>query len=462
MRQPLAGQCQLVPLLERFDHFGCADERDRIYAIAGLAEDVVSTSSSGGDTGGRDKRLGAKAISSASDYRLKAEKLYTQIAESLVNSGQLLRVLSQASIRRGRRSGLPSWVPDWSVPIRRRACWSQDGECLQDSQVDQFNTSTYALVTDFYYIQRWIPEPSAWRKDQSDNRKQLMKLPSANYVANDISPLEVVWTSSPYPSGADPKVIEKWTREVKVVVEAMVDCEARPADAKAKSREDANHFAVYGQILTLFAIAISGPHEGGITTASIRHDASQPSLFRDLARWLRSENGSVAAPAAGTGGEHEVPAEFMTTKDSANGPGEGAAPTLVDCDQLTQQNLDYAMNDRCLFAYRLRDAKVSDFCPGYQGNALRLGIGPSEAERGDKIVLFSTKGRAKHTQTYLFREAVVETAGFFERRRQVIPPRFTGFELVGDCYLFDSTLPTNMDTDETVSDEVGKMGIFLI
>lgn len=85
-----SGKCRLMNLLERFEHFGCGDDRDRIYAIAGLAED-----------GHGDDAL----VPMSMDYTVSTEQLYTKFAEDLIKAGYLPWVLQQVCARRCTKHG---------------------------------------------------------------------------------------------------------------------------------------------------------------------------------------------------------------------------------------------------------------------------------------------------------------------------------------------------------------------
>lgn len=64
--------CELLGLLGSFHHFRCADDKDKIYAIAGLASDIrVSSSSSKSD------KYQMTVISNCS---LSTEEVYREIA----------------------------------------------------------------------------------------------------------------------------------------------------------------------------------------------------------------------------------------------------------------------------------------------------------------------------------------------------------------------------------------------
>lgn len=125
--------CGLMTLLQRFEASDCSDPRDRIYALAGLANDVTFANSHTDesisvDNESEDKTPARLVIES--DYSLPAEELFTRVAESIYyrdNLHGLIWLLSQAGSRRSRPAKaldgspciprIPSWVPDW--PLRR-------------------------------------------------------------------------------------------------------------------------------------------------------------------------------------------------------------------------------------------------------------------------------------------------------------------------------------------------------
>lgn len=89
-------------LLQDFDHFNCADDKDRIFAIVGLA---------------------AGDIDFDTDYTKTTEEIYNELAGALVRSRNNIEViewlLHQAEARRTEKSksdGLRSWSPDWRIP----------------------------------------------------------------------------------------------------------------------------------------------------------------------------------------------------------------------------------------------------------------------------------------------------------------------------------------------------------
>lgn len=100
---------QILQLLESFDHFECLDDRDRIYALIGAAEDF-------------DKAEAGHEIDLRVNYSQSTDQTYIAFAEAMIRAGYLRQVLDSASDRQSfLNKKLPSWVPDWRVaPLTRR------------------------------------------------------------------------------------------------------------------------------------------------------------------------------------------------------------------------------------------------------------------------------------------------------------------------------------------------------
>jgi hypothetical protein len=83
----------------------CADERDHIYSILGMAATKFTEPST--------RRL------IIPDYNISTEELFTMVTKLVLEGGKSLDLLSYQ--RGGRehcgRSGLPSWVGDYAQPL---------------------------------------------------------------------------------------------------------------------------------------------------------------------------------------------------------------------------------------------------------------------------------------------------------------------------------------------------------
>ncbi|KXX76900.1 Heterokaryon incompatibility protein 6, OR allele [Madurella mycetomatis] len=96
----IKGLERLVQKLSRARLFKATDERDKVYAIMGLAADG-------------DDEVWKGLVSYAPD--VTKWEVYTRFAKAMVQRGEGFEVLLQAGITEGgMKEGLPSWVPDWS------------------------------------------------------------------------------------------------------------------------------------------------------------------------------------------------------------------------------------------------------------------------------------------------------------------------------------------------------------
>ena len=193
----------LLSLLEHFEHYDCADPRDRIYALAGIADNVDLQSSSPGKPAVRsdDKKLVVSM-----DEETSAAELYTALAGAIYSRSEhdegLYYILSQAGSRRSRTPTaglpeLPSWVPDWSSPLhlkmlhfqsqpffgfeglRRQPLWRQP-----PTDTDRFSLTAMAKVITSSLSPLDAGEPAV------DQPGELQCLTT----------LKVTWVGPPYPS----------------------------------------------------------------------------------------------------------------------------------------------------------------------------------------------------------------------------------------------------------------------
>lgn len=147
LRDSRQGGCGILPLMVSFDQFDCFDSRDRIYAIAALADDTMISSRP------LDGRTGIIQIST--DYKITTEEVYTNFAASAILSGHLTWLLRQAVARRAPRARvLPPWAPDWRNAISRHPLHDHHNATIVQFLWDtKSQFSTLEVSVNFY--DRW-------------------------------------------------------------------------------------------------------------------------------------------------------------------------------------------------------------------------------------------------------------------------------------------------------------------
>jgi hypothetical protein len=140
--------CELLDLLDSFHHFGCAEERDRLFALVGLATDVRMTLHSSPKV---------RRMNISIDYSLSVEEVYRMYALQRMQSGRVLSTLSDAAERRplGQSHSFPSWVPDLKMEKRHV---SSINDYESSPQVDFFpENSTLLLKARIYAVDDGSP-----------------------------------------------------------------------------------------------------------------------------------------------------------------------------------------------------------------------------------------------------------------------------------------------------------------
>ncbi|KAJ8110198.1 hypothetical protein ONZ43_g5933 [Nemania bipapillata] len=108
----LGGKGGIFDLLEAFDHFQCFDPRDRLFALAGLANDIsMSLTPIPG------------LLPLRVNYAITIEALYTGFCRDVLEftSESMKYDMLRSSLARcgDGQSDLPSWIPDWRLPAAR-------------------------------------------------------------------------------------------------------------------------------------------------------------------------------------------------------------------------------------------------------------------------------------------------------------------------------------------------------
>jgi len=136
--------CELLDLLDSFHHFGCAEEKDRLFALVGLATDVRTT---------LHQDSTSRRMSISTDYSLSVGEVYRTFALQRMQSGRVFSTLSDAAERRtlySQQHLFPSWVPDLKK-AKRHASRIADSRSLA-SVVFCPDDNTLLLKTGIYAI----------------------------------------------------------------------------------------------------------------------------------------------------------------------------------------------------------------------------------------------------------------------------------------------------------------------
>lgn len=103
-KQEFYAHGELLFLLNNFSHCGATDDRDKVYGLLGLSKEA------------RTKSPGGRVFTV--DYDMPTIDVYKHTAQYLIETMGTLDVL-RAAVGRGKVSGLPSWVPDWTTTLVR-------------------------------------------------------------------------------------------------------------------------------------------------------------------------------------------------------------------------------------------------------------------------------------------------------------------------------------------------------
>ncbi|KAI9155035.1 Heterokaryon incompatibility protein [Paramyrothecium foliicola] len=138
----------------------CKDDRDRIYAIAGMGNDAYLFSKDAAHQNPiPSKRQALEKLETGSsmiplivDYSATVEEVYLGFAkacakclqnsqspekEPLASQMALLLMSASNELRNESRNQLPSWVPDWRMAVGRHALWDEDAYPSAKISVDE-------------------------------------------------------------------------------------------------------------------------------------------------------------------------------------------------------------------------------------------------------------------------------------------------------------------------------------
>ncbi|KAK0623968.1 heterokaryon incompatibility protein-domain-containing protein [Immersiella caudata] len=91
----------LIQLLRCTSRSRATDPRDKLFALYGLANDIK----------------GQNGLLLKADYAMKLRDVLISVMEFFISKEQGFQALGFAGLRDDRTEALPSWVPDWSIPV---------------------------------------------------------------------------------------------------------------------------------------------------------------------------------------------------------------------------------------------------------------------------------------------------------------------------------------------------------
>ncbi|KAM0482238.1 hypothetical protein ACHAP7_004468 [Fusarium lateritium] len=148
--QPLHQLLQRSFLRPSMDVLQCRDPRDKIWGVSGIASDM-------------------QGMGLLPSYQISVEQVYEATARALLRQGQI-DILKWC--RRSKDLNLPSWVPNWSVPIR--PTWSDDtgtplfkatGEYIQPNLQQHLSIDPGAVSLQGYALDTIEECGSVWEAD---------------------------------------------------------------------------------------------------------------------------------------------------------------------------------------------------------------------------------------------------------------------------------------------------------
>lgn len=148
--------CSIFSLLNSFHELQCSEIKDKIYAIASLANDVnvlTRTQTSTATNG---------VISLVPDYGAKDEEVFRNFALTMIRSGKVMTTFANAGARRvqSEKACLASWIPDFRHPT----LWPPvENEPTADFKLIQLFESPDGSLTLRILVYLWQRE-SSWRE----------------------------------------------------------------------------------------------------------------------------------------------------------------------------------------------------------------------------------------------------------------------------------------------------------
>lgn len=385
--------CPTVGIMDKFEHFGCADPRDRVYAISSLQ----------------------KCMKIAPHYRLSPEQVYLNFASSMRNHGQLQWVLREAAIRQGgeRTPGIPSWVPDLRMRPIRRSNFAKRleiggeyvGDCINVSASRQKDGNDAICFTNCYWYQSAphqiirgvrpcgsLTWHDLWKNECGDSGRQYL---TSTRLRFDPWPRVAKWRGDSFPDQPEPAEARAW---VKTTLESVWQQFTKRAATVSSST--ATQLIWRNCIATVASTLVAdGAHIGDLHPSTSKEVQELSDAISDI---------------------------FKHGNDSSRSDPKGYSQLFTRClQEIVEETVNQTsmadaftklviitMQGRCFFT-----SDVDDMGPA----VIACGIGPSHMQIGDQALL--------HYMPFWEQAYLMRACGRTEKQS------LSCFELVGDCYL---------------------------
>lgn len=410
----------LLDLMDNFEHFGCADARDRIYTLLAFATDVTMSVSQ--DTPKPLMDDVQRNPTLLIDYSSSIEDVYISTAISLVEAHGMAWVLIQAMKRReyGQKQRLlPSWVPDWATPPQRRLLW-------EPRYITKAHTGTCPgklsklQATEGYLFQTRLAIGVGSKDDWSLVLKVSAK--SSGCPAATSNRLEIVdWIRSTF--------FEMWNRYRDTQIRLY-----RPNQAELEQSRE-NYIERFAKVITMegqFRDELEDQYKDGLAILDRllalleRHSQNTCARIVSIQQSMRTcLEGGIAGNLPSN---HQMELSFRFS-----------IQYLLDVDDLESVSTFYpildlvaiTMRDRCAFRAEL------DGNPEGAVEAHILGIGPLQLTAGDKIIYFKVGDVIPHVNLpVIIRAREIDPS--LDAGPRADDQHFPGhcmYTFIGDCFI---------------------------
>lgn len=142
----------LYLLLENYRHVDSTLKRDRFFALIGLAHD-----------GGLEDF--------APDYKVPFHKVALKVGEGMLKQDQGMKLLYRAGLNAGSNL-FPSWLPDWTIPMRNSLANSSDAGIEFNACADLESAIDHQKGSDEISVRGWVVDSIAKISTSSNAPKE--------------------------------------------------------------------------------------------------------------------------------------------------------------------------------------------------------------------------------------------------------------------------------------------------